>query len=279
VKKVDFLVIGAMKCATSTVCAYLEDHPDVFMVPRCEPNFFSHDTNYAKGFDWYGAHFRDRSGETICGEGSNSYAEGEMYPNTVSRMVAYKSDLKLIYMVRHPIDRIVSAWIQLRVDNGDAVPGTLDRAIIERPELYIDPSLYWKNISQYRVAFSDTQIFVGFMEDLKEDSAAFFNRLTTFLGVASKPHVDRGHLNPSAGKKVPLPLYTTINRIPSIGALKQLAPPGLKNFVKQKFLSRTILDRPELSPKLHARVVDAIRADSQAFLAHYGKPRDYWGFE
>ena len=28
----DLIVIGAMKCATSTVCAYLEDHPDVFMV-------------------------------------------------------------------------------------------------------------------------------------------------------------------------------------------------------------------------------------------------------
>src|SRR5262245_59528673 len=107
--KVDFLVIGVMKCATSTVCAYLEDHPDVFMVPRCEPNFFSHDENYAKGADWYAAHFKDRGAAKICGEGSNAYAAGEMYPEAVARIAAHNPGLKLIYMARHPINRILSA--------------------------------------------------------------------------------------------------------------------------------------------------------------------------
>lgn len=48
-----FLVIGAMKAATLTVCAYLEDHPEVYCIPGREPNYFSHDSNYKKGLEWY----------------------------------------------------------------------------------------------------------------------------------------------------------------------------------------------------------------------------------
>ena len=276
--KVDFIVIGAMKCATSTICAYLEDHPDVFMVPRCEPNFFSHDENYARGIDWYEAHFRERSSEMICGEGSNAYTQGEMYPKTVARMVAYNPGLKLIYMARHPIDRIVSAWIQMRADSGDAVPPTLDRAVIERPEVFIDPSLYWKNISRYRSVFPDAQIFVGFVEELNRDSAAFFDRLTAFLGVGFNP-VKRAHVNPSAGKNVPTPLYTTIRRSRLLSPLKRLAPARLKSFVRYRLLSRAVSERPDFSPKVRAGVVDVLRPDAETFLAHYGKSREFWTFE
>ena len=58
----DFIVIGAMKCGSSTVCAYLEDHPDIFMVPRAEPKFFSHDENFARGTDWYESLFAGQDG-------------------------------------------------------------------------------------------------------------------------------------------------------------------------------------------------------------------------
>ena len=68
-----FLVIGAMKCATSTVCAYLEDHPDVFMVPRIEPNHFSRDGNWAKGMAYYAPFFRGAETYAERGEGSNDY--------------------------------------------------------------------------------------------------------------------------------------------------------------------------------------------------------------
>ena len=45
----DFIIIGAMKCGTSTVNAYFEDHPATFMVKGQEPNFFSHEDRFAQG--------------------------------------------------------------------------------------------------------------------------------------------------------------------------------------------------------------------------------------
>ena len=139
----DFIVIGAMKCGTSTVCAYLEDHPNVFMVPNSEPNFFSRDVNFSKGAAWYSALFQSRTNEVICGEGSNSYSHCTNFPHAASRMASYNPKLKIVYLVRHPLERIISAWIQERSDSGDVVPDTLERALTERSKRFVEPSLYW----------------------------------------------------------------------------------------------------------------------------------------
>jgi hypothetical protein len=173
----DFLVIGAMKCATSTICAYLEDHPEIFMVANAEPKFFSHDENWVKGPDWYGRFFEKRTGERLRGEGSNDYSHTAIYPHSVERIAEFCPDARLIYIVRHPVQRVVASWIQKRANQGDKVAPTLDRAVVEQPDLFIDESLYWRQISRYRAHFPDDRIFIGFMEDLKADAPAFMARL------------------------------------------------------------------------------------------------------
>ena len=64
----DFLIIGAMKCGTSTLQAQLAAQPGIFMTTPKEPNFFSDDAIYANGLGWYedlfaGAGPDDRKGE------------------------------------------------------------------------------------------------------------------------------------------------------------------------------------------------------------------------
>lgn len=273
--KPDFLVIGAMKCATSTVCAYLEDHPDIFMVKGREPQFFSHDANFALGTAWYEALFDGRTDEALSGEGSNSYAAGELHPDTARRIAAYRPDMKIIYMVRHPVERIASAWVQNRADKGDGVPPTLDRAVRDMPELYVDQSLYWKNLQLYRAAFPDRQIFLGFMEDLSADREAFFERLTAFLGVPPGP-VIRSHVNPSRGKRIPSAAYTTVNRLPFVATVKSLLPRGLKKTVKDRLLSTPVEAPPQFSPATKAWLADLLHDDSAQILAHGGKPATFW---
>ncbi|MGZ2260291.1 sulfotransferase family protein [Roseobacter sp. A03A-229] len=273
----DFIVIGAMKCGTSTVCAYLEDHPEVFMVPGAEPNFFSHDENHAKGTAWYEAeYFADRGGARLAGEGSNNYASLARFPQTVTRMAAYKPDLKIIYIVRHPLDRIVSAWIQRRRDAQDNVPPTLDRAVTEMPEMFVDQSLYWKTVETYRAAFGPDRVFVGFMEDLKADPETFFTALCDFLQIAPVAQAKRGHLNKSAGKSIPSPLYTRVNQLPGMRALKRLSPTPLRHWLKERFLTQKITDRPAFSEPVLAQLQAQLDPDSAALLAAYGKSADFW---
>lgn len=272
--KPDFIVIGAMKCATSTVCAYLEDHPEVFML-KGEPGFFSRDENFRNGVQWYEALFDRRTTERLVGEGTNSYSAGAAFPDTVARMAAYHPGLKLIYLVRDPVVRIESHWVQNRADLGDGVPPTLDRAVTERAERYVDQSLYWKNLQRYRAAFPDTQIFVGLMEDLSRDPGHFFSELNSFLGIADRPLPDRAHVNPTTGKTIPSPLYSRINGLPLMPLIKKLVPRGFKRTLRRK-LSAKVTDRPVFSPAVRAELVRTLRPDAEALLDYVGKPRDFW---
>lgn len=266
-----------MKAATSTICAYLEGHGDAFMVPRAEPNYFSHDANFDKGPQWYETYFAEHTSEGLCGEGSNDYAARDLYPDTAARMAAYNPDMKIIYMVRDPLARIISAWIQNRADSGDMVPPTPDKAVQMMPDLFVGQSRYWHNIAPYRKHFGDAQIFVGFMEDLNRNPDRFYRELCGFLQIA--PVVEdsgAGHLNKSAGKRVPSPAYTTLNKMPMVGLAKALLPTALKRTVRERFLSRRIDEKPDFSPQVRAEVASILVPDAAAFLDHYGKPADFW---
>lgn len=277
--KPDFIVIGAMKCATSTVCAYLEDHPEVFMVANGEPRFFSHDEHFARGYSWYESLFEGKRNERICGEGSNDYAAGALYPEAAARMAAYHPTLKLIYMVRHPLDRMSSAWIQDRSVLGDKVGATLDAAVTTWPERYIDQSLYWKNLQRYRACYPDDQIFIGFMEDLATDRDAFFARLTSFLGVSASQTIQRSHMNASQGKRIPSPAYTFVNRLPFVATLKRAVPKSLRRAVKERMLSRSVDGKPAFSSSVLAHIMPVVQQDAAAFLGHCGRDPRLWNLD
>lgn len=275
----DVIVIGAMKAATSTVCAFLEDHPDVFMVPNCEPNYFSHDDNFAKGPEWYAGFLRARGSERLSGEGSNDYAARDMYPDAAARMAAYNPSLKIIYMVRHPLKRISSAWVQNRTDTGDSVPPTLDRAVLEMKARFVGQSRYWHNLTPYREVFGDDQIFIGFMEDLNRDPSAFFAQLCAFLSIPATEKVERGHLNKSAGKRMPNQTYTALRRLPFMATMKAMFPKTIVQAVKSGFLTRTVEKPPQFSDKVKADLIRQLQPDAQALLAHCGKAPDFWRFD
>lgn len=273
----DFVLIGAMKCATSTVSAYLEDHPDIFIPPRAEPNFFSHDANWAKGADWYARFFENRGAARICGEGSNDYASTLEFPDAAARMASVLPDAKIILMARHPVARIASAWIQNRIDLGDGVPPTLDRAIREMPERFVGQSLYWRTLQAYRVHYPDARIFVGFMEDMQADQPAFMARICAFLGVEPIARIARGHQNPSQGKRVPGIGVSALRAVPGLRAAVRLALPEiLRRSIQDRVLSRKVSDLPKVSPKVRAELIAQLAPDSAALLAHCGKPADFW---
>jgi hypothetical protein len=194
-------------------------------------------------------------------------------------MADFCPDAKLIYMVRHPVQRIVASWIQKRADQGDKVPSTLDRAVRETPDIFIDESLYWRQLGRYRAHFADDRIFIGFMEDLKADGPAFMARLCGFLNIPPTEALERPHLNPSADKRVPSELYTAVRRMPGVKALARLTPKGPKQWLKQRFFSTKLDTRPTFSAPVLAELEAQLAPDAAAFLAHCGKPADFWRFE
>ena len=273
----DFLIIGAMKCATSTVTRYLEEHPATFVPPRTEPRFFSDDEAWGRGPAAYEALFDGQAGRLV-GEGSNDYTFGAMYPDAPARMAGYVPDAKLIYVVRHPLDRIRSAWVQNRADSGDAVPATLDAAVREMPERYVDPSLYHRQVARYREHFAREQLFVGFTEDLRRDPVAFFASLCGFLGIEPSAASEARHENPSLGKAVPNARYSAVRRLPGYALAKGLLPAGLRRRARDRYFSDQVSTLPGFSPETRESLLAVVRPDAEALLAEQGKPRDFWAF-
>src|SRR5262249_9316045 len=142
----DFIVIGAMKSATTTLHEQLARQPGIFMSRPKEPNFFSDDANYVRGLSWYRSLFPGRDGVVLRGESSTHYTKLPTYPRTVKRMTQSLRDVKLIYVMRHPIDRLVSHYMHER--SLDSVRAGIDEAIEEVPIL-VDYGRYGMQLLPY----------------------------------------------------------------------------------------------------------------------------------
>jgi hypothetical protein len=112
----NFLVIGAQKAGTTTVYDNLIKHPQVLPADIKEVHFF--DNNWAKGPNWYRAHFDLKSklcgargsageGASVTGEASPYYLFHPLVPARVKQICP---KVKLIAIFRNPVDRAYSHY-------------------------------------------------------------------------------------------------------------------------------------------------------------------------
>lgn len=274
--KPNFLVIGAPKAATTSLCHQLAQHPEVFFSVPKETFFFCYDDRYAsRGWDWFESLFDGAEGYKAIGEGSTINANLGTYPNALPRIVEHLPDTKIIYIVREPIQRMESYWIELHSQGSVTAP--FNKAVREDPQ-FLDTSLYWKQLSAYREHFADDKILLLFFEDFKKDAHAVLAQCFAFLGVDASVRIE------DAQK----PRYTSDNKrsdyavtnllrktVPGFYKLRDKMPKPLRETAK-KLLKKPIEGRPEWDADTLAWAVDQVRADSAKFLEHCGKPADYW---
>jgi hypothetical protein len=103
----DFLIIGAQKGGTTSLYRYLIKHPRIKWASRKEVHFF--DRHYTKGMDWYRAQFpvKDNRSNFITGEATPAYI---FHPLAAERISAEFPAVKLILVVRNPVDRAFSQY-------------------------------------------------------------------------------------------------------------------------------------------------------------------------
>jgi len=115
--KPEFFIIGAPKCGTTTLYAWLKQHPQIFMPNAKEPHYFAPHLSdrYCRMRDLktYEALFEGASEGQLCGEASVLYG---FYPESNKAILDYNPKAKFIFMLRHPIDMAVSYHGQLLVN-------------------------------------------------------------------------------------------------------------------------------------------------------------------
>ncbi|MEW5989208.1 MAG: sulfotransferase domain-containing protein, partial [Chloroflexota bacterium] len=105
--KPTFLIVGAQKSGTSALFRYLARHPCVAAPAEKELHFFDQEANYRQGPLWYHLHFPQRTGPAVTFEATPYYLA---YPQAAERIHHYDPSLKLIVLLRNPIERAYSAW-------------------------------------------------------------------------------------------------------------------------------------------------------------------------
>lgn len=109
--KPNFLIIGAQKCGTTSLHHYLCEHPDLFRSKKKEIEYFSNDKRYKKGkYSYYHSHFPPLNKLPINGVVYEATPEYIYNPKCATRIYDYNPSIKLILLVRNPVDRAFSAW-------------------------------------------------------------------------------------------------------------------------------------------------------------------------
>lgn len=254
----DFLIIGAMKCGTTTLAAQLAAQAGIFMTTPKEPNFFSDDDVFARGLAWYAQLFRDAGPGELRGEASTHYTKLPTYPDTVARMRAVLPQPRLIYMVRDPIERAVSHYIHEWTEG--RMSGDPAAAFETCPEL-VAYGRYAMQIAPYIEAYGPQAVLLTSLERLKAEPNAELRRVGAHLGMATPPvwQTDLAAQNVSSERFRKLPFHGLLVGNPVARTLRHvLVPKSVRERIRQ---ARSFGQRPELSAGLMARLRDTFAPD------------------
>ena len=235
-----FLIIGTQRGGTTSLYKYLVQHPSVGHALTKELRFF--DLDYDRGMDWYRSRFpsqrhrqqmRRRGIDLIVGEASPDYL---FYPHSPGRVAADLPDVKLIVLLRNPVDRAFSHyWHQQRrghepLSFAEAIEHEPERTAgaLERLEAdehatsyefhhhsYLARGRYAEQLERWFRWFPRDRFLIERSEDLFEDPPAVFDRVLRFLDLP----------------EFALPRYETFNKF----AESQMDP-GLRARLVEHFL-------------------------------------------
>lgn len=269
----NLIVIGASKCGTTSLHRYLDRHPQIAMSRDKELNFFIAERNWAKGVEWYASRFP--AGTAVRGESSPGYTRAPYYAGVPGRMHGIVPDARLVYIVRDPVERIVSNWIHAVAQNDETRP--LAQAMHD--DYYIIRSLYWTQISAYLEHYPRSKILVIAMGDLASDRVATLRRVYAFLDVdpdfpgaareIRKNRTARKRLKTRAGARLERSwLGRSLETLPQHWYWRLRDP-------LYWTLSRRI-ERPALSATDRAALAERLRDDTRRFREFAGREFADW---
>jgi hypothetical protein len=276
--KPNFLIIGAMKSGTTALYYYLAQHPQVYMSPVKEPNFFCSEGQAGRGdnpdtvtrAETYQGLFKDVSGEKAIGEASHCY----LYePEAVVRIQQYLPDAKFVAILRDPVDRAYSHFLHMvrtstepLTDFGQALREEEIRADPHRRfQDYIGRGLYYGQLRRYFDAFGREPIKVHLYEDLSIAPVDTLQETYRFLEIDSSFVPDVSLRRNVSGD----PRYKTLDQLlrrpsPIKDALKMHLPAKLRWRLSEAFddlKTRNLTQPPAVEPGVRRRLVSIYRED------------------
>jgi len=254
----NFVIIGAMKSATSSLYDQLSGQPGIFMCTPKEPNFFSDEEQYAKGMSWYTNLFAQADEGSLLGEASTHYTKLPTHPKAVQRLKEHLPDARFIYVMRHPVNRLVSHYIH-EWSTGVYHCG-IEEAVDKYPEL-VAYGRYAMQLEPYFDTFGRDAVLPVFFDHLVKEPQAELERICRFIGYQGKPVwiQDLKPDNVSSERIRRFPGYGfLVESGPATWIRHHFIPQALRDAVKMKLRMQV---RPVLSEKVQAKLEEEFDRD------------------
>jgi Sulfotransferase domain len=261
----NLVVIGGLKCGTTSLHHYLNLHPEIAMSRPKELNFFVEDLTWPLGPAWYASHFDAEA--PVRGESSPHYTNRPRFEGVARRLAETAPDARLIYMVRDPVDRMLSHYLHNVGGGYDDRP--LAEALSEPDTAYVDRGRYFFQLEPYLDHFERDRIELVTREELKTDRTATMRRVFAFLGVDERftsEQFDREWETGTAKSSGRFRVMDRAVRLPGLRAIDRhfdRLPERMRWAVE-----RVVHDpdsgaapKPHLPPELRAELVERYRTD------------------
>jgi len=187
-KRLDFMCIGAAKSGTTWLYHNLSLHPNISLSKVKEINYFNKYTgedpdilnpNYGKPIEWYHSYFPDSKPGFLLGEFSTSYLK---YLNCAPDLHAYNPKLKLIVILRNPVERVFSHYLFL-LQRGFVAPSMSFEEAMTKRKYMLDNSLYFEQLFHYFKLFPKNQIKILWYDDLIHQPEKLYAETLEFLQI------------------------------------------------------------------------------------------------
>lgn len=199
----NFIIIGAGKFGTTSLHYYLQQHPNIYMSPIKETNFFAYAANSndqflsfndsifpVKDIATYKKLFNGAKNEAARGECSPMYLWHLIAPKNIK---SYIPEAKLICVLRNPVERSYSAYLMYVSQNFER--RTFSQAVADEVKfsktgnwllgrgVYIGIGFYHEQLKRYLQYFHRNQIKVILYDDYRQNSLATLNSIYRFLEI------------------------------------------------------------------------------------------------
>jgi hypothetical protein len=274
----NLLIIGAQKCGTTSLHAYLDLHPGVHMAAEKELDFFIEDRAWRNGPGWYAARFRDDA--AVRGEASPNYTGWPVWDGVPERAASLVPDASLVYLVRDPIERIESHYLQRRVQDGER--GDIAEALgdLDDPHnLFVARSRYATQLERWLRCFPQERVLVLSAEELRDRRAETVRAVLDFVGLEDQVDPDLlAAEHHRSDDKAELSVGAARLRGGPAGRVLEAVPARVRAPVTRRL--RTVLSRPverqQLPDALRTRLAELLAPEAERLRSLTGRRFPEW---
>ena len=296
----DFLVIGAAKAGTTSLYFYLRQHPQIYMPSLKEPHFFAFGEEGKRpdfrgpgddlginsfavtDLDRYLELFQKAGEHVVAGEASTQYLYSNVAP---VRIKHYVPNVKLIAVLRNPVERAFSAFLHQRREGRE--PFEDFRKALEAEEERIKKKWDWlwhyksggfyaEQLERYFMLFEKEQMRIYLYEDLKSNPLGVVQDIFAFLGVDPFFRPNFSLRYNVSGIPRNRWLHVFLSR-PNL--LKRLLKPLIPELLRQRIvvtLQNRNLVKPEMPEDVRRELIEVYREDVLKLQDLIGRDLSHW---